>query len=323
MDSFRSLFDATSVFLDQLTSIDAVALAAALGFGFLNSLLRTRAWRVILRAAYPETPIAWRTTLGAYLSGVAANAVVPARGGDALRLYLLRKRVPGSSYPTLGATLVAETPVDMVVGTSLLVWALSTGRMPGVPEIPRLPTFELAWIVEHPIVAAAVGVAILAALVLAARRLHAFWLRVRQGLAILRTPKRFLTNVVPYQLVGWACRVAGAYWFLRAFGLDPTVEHALLVQVAGSLATLMPATPGGLGPRQALLVFMLAGAGTRTEVLAFSVGMELALLVFNVTIGLAAAMLMVGSLDVRAALREARSGNRPPEPVGDGTPPAG
>jgi hypothetical protein len=44
---------------------------------------------------------------------------------------------------------------------------------------------------------------------------------------------------------------------------------------------------------------MLAGAGTRTEVLAFSVGMELALLVFNVAIGLAAAMLMTGTLNVR------------------------
>jgi hypothetical protein len=50
----------------------------------------------------------------------------PGAGGDALRLYLVRRRVPGGSYPTLGATLVAETPVDMVVGTSLLVWALAT-----------------------------------------------------------------------------------------------------------------------------------------------------------------------------------------------------
>jgi uncharacterized membrane protein YbhN (UPF0104 family) len=313
--------DATSVFFDQLTSIEPLALAAALAFGLLNSLMRTRAWRVILLAAYPETAIAWRTTLGAYLSGIAVNAVVPARGGDALRLYLVRRRVPGGSYPTLGATLVAETPVDMVVGTSLLVWALATGRMPGVPELPRLPTFELGWIVEHPVIAGAVAVVILVALVVAGRRLHAFWLRVRQGLAILRTPRRFLAHVVPYQLAGWACRVAGAYWFLRAFGLEPTVEHALLVQVAGSLATLMPATPGGLGPRQALLVFMLAGAGTRTEVLAFSVGMELALLVFNVAIGLVAAALMTGTLNVRGVLREARSGSRPPEPTGGGTPP--
>lgn len=85
----------------------------------------------------------------------------------------------------------------------------------------------------------------------------------------------------------------------------------MLVQVASSAATSLPATPGGLGPKQALLVVLLAGEAAREDVLAFSVGMELTTLAVNVVIGLAAMSLMVGGLHVRRAIAEARNGGPP------------
>ena len=80
------------------------------------------------------------------------------------------------------------------------------------------------------------------------------------------------------------------------------------MQVAGSLGSLLPATPGGLGPKQALLVVMLAGEAGRTSVLAFSAGMELSLLVANVALGAVCLAVMMRNLHFRRAIAEARAG---------------
>ena len=60
-------------------------------------------------------------------------------------------------------------------------------------------------------------------------------------------------------MLGWACRVASAAAFLDAFGIPATLRNALLVMVVGSLTTLLPVTPGGVGTQQALIVVVLGG----------------------------------------------------------------
>ena len=147
--------------------------------------------------------------------------------------------------------------------------------------------------------------------------MRTFWRQFGQGLAILRTPSRYLVSVVPWQAVGWVCRVGGAWFFLEAFSVPASLENAVVVQVAGSLGSLFPATPGGLGPTQALLVVMLAGEASRTGILAFSAGMELTLLILNATLGLACMALMLRHLRFRRAIAQARA-ERAAEP----TPPA-
>jgi len=79
------------------------------------------------------------------------------------------------------------------------------------------------------------------------------------------------------------------------------------VQVAGSLGSLFPATPGGLGPTQALLVVMLAGEAGRTGILAFSAGMELTLLIVNVALAVVCMALMLRNLRFRRAIAQARA----------------
>ena len=74
--------------------------------------------------------------LGAYLAGVGVNAIIPARGGDVLKLYLVHHRVEGTTYPTLGATLIVETLFDLVVAAGILAWALTIGVLPGLGVTP-------------------------------------------------------------------------------------------------------------------------------------------------------------------------------------------
>lgn len=307
MESLRSFLDALEAFGSRLAAVQFELLAAALALSLLNLALRSRGWQNILRAALPGQRLRYRTAFGAYCSGVGVNAIIPARAGDLVKLFLIRRSLPSAGYPTIAATLVAETLFDAVVATALLVWALESGVLPGL-RLPEIPAFDLAWAFANPLIAGAILLALLVAVALAVRRVRAFWRRFRQGLVILTTPVRYLRSVVGYQALGWCCRVGAAYLFLEAFNLPASFELALTVQVAYSLGGLFPVTPGGLGPKQALLVVMLAGAAGRTDVLAFSAGMDLSLLAMNLTLAAICLALMLKSLRLGRALGQARAG---------------
>jgi len=76
-----------------------------------------------------------------------------------------------------------------------------------------------------------------------------------------------------------------------------SVHNALLAMVVDSLATLFPATPGGAGTKQGLIVLLFKGqAVSRTALLAFSVGMNIATVVFNLAIGAIALFMMARTL---------------------------
>ncbi len=85
--------------LDRVTAADPRWAAVALVLHVVNHLLRSLAWRGVLVAAYPDRPVPLVRVLTGYAAGVAVNAVAPARGGDALKLGLVRASIPGSSVP--------------------------------------------------------------------------------------------------------------------------------------------------------------------------------------------------------------------------------
>jgi uncharacterized membrane protein YbhN (UPF0104 family) len=195
------------------------------------------------------------------------------------------------------------------------VWALSAGILPGV-RLPEIPAFDLSLALRHPFWTLLVVAALVLLFVLLGRRVRRFWHEFGRGLAILRTPGRYLRSVASYQVVGWGCRIGAAACFLAAFGIPASLTAALTVQVAGSLGGLFPATPGGLGPKQALLVVMLAGEAGRTDVLAFSAGMELTIVVVNAVLGLTCLALMLRHVRFMRAIREARGDRGDAAPQG-------
>lgn len=121
-------------------------------------------------------------------------------------------------------------------------------------------------------------------------------------MAILGTPRRYATDVVPVQISAWVCRVGAAFFLLAAFQLPATVPAALVVVMAGGLATLVP-TPGGVGTQQVLLVYVLHTTASTAAVVSFSFGMQAAVTTLNACIGLAAAMLLFRTVRPGAAVR--------------------
>ncbi len=308
MESLRGLWDAIEAFADTLASVSFGALVLALAFHLGNLVLRTRAWTNILAAAYPQERVRWRDVFGSYCTGVGINGIVPARGGDAVKLFLMHSRIPGSTYPTIGASLVAETVFDMAVAGILLIWAWQIGIADG---LPGAGLFEFSWVVEHPQAVFTVLIllagAAAAGLIVYGHKVRRFWQRVEQGLTILKDRRRYLRTVASLQASGWMCRLLAAFFFLRAFHVDATLKNALLVLVVGSVATSLPLTPGGLGPKQALVVAVLAGEAARSELLAFSVGMELAILLFNIGLAALCLSVMLRGVRLRDAVRHSRA----------------
>src|SRR5512144_2725413 len=99
----RGFADAVGQFLAALTDLQWGVLLLALGLYGVTLTLRSRAALNIIRAAYPGVPIRWRHIWGAYAAAYGANAVLPARPGDLVRLFLVHRSVPGSSYPTVAS----------------------------------------------------------------------------------------------------------------------------------------------------------------------------------------------------------------------------
>lgn len=281
--------DAVESFFDQLTSIALLPLALAILCHLGRIVARSRAWRNVVAAAYPESKVRRRDIFCAYAAGIGANALLPGRGGDLLRLYIARHRVEGSSYPTLASSLLVETIFDSALGLLLLGWALSAGVLPGAGVLPDLPGIDWLWVFHNPRAGAGIlFVALVVSTILAitgVRKITAFWARVRQGLSILREPRRYLRQVVAWQALDWAFRLAAIYFALRAFGMPSDLHSVLVVQVAQTLSTLLPLTPAGIGTEQALLVYMFAGTAPASAVLSFSVGLKIVVITVNLTLG--------------------------------------
>jgi uncharacterized membrane protein YbhN (UPF0104 family) len=294
------IIDAASTFFHHLADVHWLPLGIALGLHLARLLCRTPAWRNIVRASYPDAKVPRRTIAGAYLAGVGVNAIIPARGGDVLKLYLVKHRVDETSYPTLTSTLIVETLLDSVIAGGILIWALTIGVLPSLDVLPHLPQVDWSWPLRHKREALVIGIVWLVVLmffaVIGIRRARAFKQRVRQGFAILGDRPRFVREVATWQALSWGFRFASVYFFLEAFRVPATLHNALLVLVVQSLSTLLPFTPGGVGTQQGLLVYVFDRAGTGiagTLLLSFSVGMYIATTILNVVAGFACLFLMM------------------------------
>jgi uncharacterized protein (TIRG00374 family) len=296
----RGVLDAIEAFLDSLTSIHWGFLALAVLCHLARIASRAYAWRNVVAAAYPDQDVAYRQVFGGYAAGIGANALLPGRGGDLLRLYIVKHRIEGATYPTLAATLLADGLFDIVAAWALITWALTAGVLPGADVLPTLPAIDWLWVFKNPMQSVVIAGFVLAvALVvggLAYRRVTEFWRRVRQGLTILRTPGAYLRRVALFDAMDWVLRLTAVFFFLHAFGLPATAYNAFAYQVAGSLATALPLTPGGIGTEQALLVYVFSGVAPASQILAFSVGAKLVTITVNVALGATAVAIMLGSL---------------------------
>jgi uncharacterized membrane protein YbhN (UPF0104 family) len=299
------------VFFHHLADVGWTALGLALACQFLKLCCVSRAWRNILAASYPDAKVRWRSIFGALLARVGVNAIVPARGGDALGLFIVKRRIEGSRYPTLGATLIALTLFDSVVASCFIVYALAAGELPGSSVLARLHAFDFHWFFGHLretlIVIGVILLVVLLLLLWFAEQLIGFRERVVRGFAVFGDKTYYLRHVAVWQVADWSLRLVTIYFFLRAFHVPATFHNAILVQVTQSLAVLFPISPSGIGTEQALLLYTFAGKAAKTVLLSFSVGMRVTLIIFNALLGFGSILLMLRTLHWRRRVEADRA----------------
>jgi len=280
--------------------VDLLWLVAGVVLHLCSQLSRGRGWHAIVCSAHPEGGHPRRRdVLLTWVAGAGASGVLSARGGDALRIVLLRRRMT-TTCPRLVGTLAAETVAETALGAVLTAWALTAGFIPGLHR----PTLAGVLLIAS-------GV-LLALLVVwrAGRRFPSLaraGAEARRGLALLGSPGRYVRRVGSWGVLSRALRVVSLMCLLAAFSLPATVTAALVVMVAHSSGRLVPFGPAGAGASLGLLVaafpavthssatggelttFYLGATGTLT-----AVGIVLSGLVLVRELGLAGARGYVG-----------------------------
>jgi uncharacterized membrane protein YbhN (UPF0104 family) len=298
---------------DALAAVSPLALVAAVAFHLGKLSAEARAWHWIVRHAQAERDVDFATTYGAFVGAIGANAVLPARVGEALRLGVVRRRVPGSSVVTIVATIILESALEVAFGILVVVGVMLGGASLGHSGAP---VRGLQGFLADPLVLAAAGGVAAVAVALALRyrrRAQEVLRRMASGFSILRSPRAFAAGVIGWKVVAWGLRIASVYAFLLAFHIPATLWTALVVLAAQVVAGALPLLPGNAGTQQAALIVALSGTASAGAVLGFGVGMQATTAIVDVVVGALALALVAKPVDLRGALAVLR--RRGPQPA--------
>jgi hypothetical protein len=252
--------------------------------------LNAVAWTTVLRAAYPEQGIGFRQALGVVQGGVAIFAVIPPKLGSFAVLGLYRAAFPSLSITAALATRVVQGISSSILGTVLLVIFGVTNAGFGEQDgfLDWVASVFAAW----PLLALPLTALIVSLLVVLLRHsrtwLRGFVAEMSMGGAILRTPGRYVLQVVVPTLLAFALRWGVTGTLLLAFGIVPSLETLLRVNVSHGLARTVQVTPGGFGTTQAFDLVALRGIAPLEVITAYSLTQAAILLLFNLAFGLVA-----------------------------------
>jgi uncharacterized membrane protein YbhN (UPF0104 family) len=238
-------------------------------------LARAAYWSSILVTA---PPVSYRVLVRYSIACNAANAVLPARAGDAMRVWLLRER-HGVPIAQTAAAVVLEKVADLLTLVLLVLplpWLL--------PKLPEGIGSALRTVL-------AIALVVIVALAVAGRQ--ATRVRWLSGLEVLRRPALVL-RAFGAVVITWLLDLGCVLLVMSSVGLAWRIEDALLVLLFVNLATAIPATPGQLGTHElgALTALRLQGVAAEPAV-------AFALLYHAVQL---VVVMLLGLLDARALL---------------------
>ena len=241
----HAIFQTVTTSASRLSTAHPAYAAGALALYIVSLFLAGVRWRGFLRALGAEAGV-MRATL-ATLGGIAAGNLLPAPGGEAVRIALLRSGGRSSwRQATVAAAWdrVSELPPILVLAGMALIAARSVAA---------------GWRTTTVAVAAAVAVAALAIALRQLRRSEA-WTQWRARFAAHQVGASVFAAGVGYSSLLWLQDVLRLLCVTRAFGvaLSPTRIAALSI-----IAMLGGVVPGiaGLGPVEGGLVAGLIAFG--------------------------------------------------------------
>ena len=235
--------------LDELPAVGAAALLYVAA-----TLLRCERWHRILRHGGVDTGRGDSYPL--VTVGYMGNNVLPARGGELLRVFLMASRT-GAPWRTVLGTVIAERLLD-VLAVSALFLALALGLIGGGG--PSLRGWAPPWLLAA---GAVLGLAALALIAFgrapALRRLRAF-LRPLADASVGLVSVRGL-GLLAMSFCVWGFEAAIYLTLAAAADVGIGALGALYVVAFTNLFALIPAAPGYIGTFDAAVVLAVKGLG--------------------------------------------------------------
>ena len=247
---FLSLKDVSlSAVKEELENITYAWIVLSLGFYWVELSLRIVRWRVLLSQVKP--PIEGRHVTIAFLSGYAANNVLPAKLGEAFRADLLG-RLANVSRLTAFGSIILERLFDMVVVLAMTAWGVLfiTTTHPDVLEDVNKGLV----ILTAPIAILVVVVYFLVAkkdspLNVKIKALSVKLQNLIQGLHILEDSSSYL-KLIAATLIIWMLNCLAIWSIMMALGIQLGVHQTILLIGITGISAAIPAAPAGIGTLQ-------------------------------------------------------------------------
>ena len=267
----------------------------------LSVLARSLSWNLTIHQALPPPLPTFPQVFSAFGVGLLGNAVLPARAGELARVAVLRRHLPGpaGTSATLLGTVFSHRLFDLFPIALLVVYVVATAKLPH-------------WAVTAVVILGLVGLALLAAAMLSARRgdgrvphgprtASRLLAMARQGLAVLRAPAAAAAAIL-LQTVGWTLQLLAVWAVAEAFDLDVPLPAAALVLLLMNVATVFPLWPGNVGLLQAAVALPLVQYGVAYGT-GFAYGLVLQAVELSVGVGVGLVMLAREGLSFAALKR--------------------
>jgi uncharacterized membrane protein YbhN (UPF0104 family) len=227
-------------------------LAAGLAMSAVTFTARGWRWhRVMMLAGIQHRR---RDAYGLTLVGYMGNTVLPARGGELLKIGLLGQRSTARRREILGS-VIAERLLDAFTLAALFVILAAAGAK-GLPEGRGSAL---------PVGALLVGIAVLLAAYLRLRRAGRFEAFAAKVRPVAKASKLFAHRggipLVALSFVLWCFEGVTFTCVAHSVGIDLDPTAALAVVVIASLFAAIPAAPGFAGTFDAGIVLGLKAAG--------------------------------------------------------------
>src|SRR6478609_11104988 len=103
-----------------MCAMTAAPLLLGVALCVLGGVIRMRAWHAAVVATNPE--VRYRDVVVAHLGGAGFNGVVPAHGGDAVKLGLVKRKVPEAPFGKLLGSLAPPAAIEATLTALLLAW---------------------------------------------------------------------------------------------------------------------------------------------------------------------------------------------------------
>lgn len=312
---WADLWDWIAGVVGHVRDVSVYWLIVALALKTAESALIALGWRNILRAAYPASPVSFRTAWGASQGGTAINALTPAQAGTAAMIGIFRKSIRGSSVAGITSATVVQAAFFTAVSV-LMVVGVAIFRPRTVSK--GSPSDEAGgFLTEHPFASIAIAFVVGVAAVYLWRRLRprllGLWHQVKEGAAIFRDWPRYARQVALPSAASYACRIGVNVVFMAAFSIPITLFTVFLVASSHMLSGLFAITPGGVGQTQALDVATLSSHAPTQSVAAFSITQDAILTLWNIVLGV---VVMIWAFGFRAAKNLVfRRGKKPEAPA--------